>query len=47
MEFEHAISLHRGPVRRSAQVPEPKTMFAGTRQELELNTVCELARDLT
>ena len=47
MEFEHAISLNRGPVRRTTLVPEPKTVFAGTRQELELNTVCELARDLT
>lgn len=47
MEFEHAVSLNRGPVRRSALVPDPKTVFAGTRQELELNVVCELARDLT
>jgi hypothetical protein len=44
---EHGISLNRGPVRGSALVPEPKTVFAGTRQERELNTVCELARDLT
>jgi hypothetical protein len=47
MEFEHAVSLNRGPVRRGALVPEPKTVFPGTRQELELNAVCELARDLT
>lgn len=47
MEFEHAVSLNRGPVRRTTLAPEPKTVFAGTRQELELNTVCELARDLT
>jgi hypothetical protein len=47
MEFEHAISLNHDPVRRSVLVPEPKTVFAGTRQQLELNTVCELTRDLT
>jgi len=47
MEFEHAVSLNRGLVRRTPLAPEPKTVFAGTRQELELNTVCELARDLT
>lgn len=47
MELAHAINLNRGPARRSALAPEPKTVSAGARQELELNTVCELARDLT
>ncbi|MFZ4534525.1 MAG: hypothetical protein ACOYOJ_22300, partial [Alsobacter sp.] len=46
LEFEHRTSLNRGPVRRSALVPEPKAVFAGTRQEPELNTFCEIARDL-